>query len=155
MLTIDRQILDQCYAFGTETYPEEACGVISGSKDEQGHLEAIHPMKNRMDEYHEKDPERFPRTNRNAYMIDPLEFNKLQRSLKKQEQQIKVIYHTHPDVGAYFSEKDRKDALLDNGDPRQPGVQYLVCGITNKQKDGAILATYNPNTKDFDVTRIE
>ena len=154
MNRINPEILDQCYTYGMEAYPEEACGMISGKIEEEHHLEAVHPMKNMMDHYHAQDPEAYPRTNRNAYMIEPIEQVKLERKLKKQQRCLKIIYHTHPDVGAYFSSKDKADALW-NGDPRQPGLQYLVCGITNKKPDGAILASYNPETKDFDITRID
>ena len=59
-----------------------------------------------MNELHEEDPEQYPRTARDGYMIDPREQMILERSLKKEGKEIKVIYHSHPDVGAYFSEKD-------------------------------------------------
>lgn len=154
MLSITPEILEKCYQFGIEAYPEEACGMISGSKSDRIALDAIHPMKNMMNLYHEQDPERFPRTNKNAYMIDPLEQMKLERALKKQGQCIKVIYHSHPDVGAYFSDKDRADALWE-GEPRFPGVHFLVCGIKDKKRDGAILVSFNDETKDFDITPLD
>ena len=153
MIPISREILEQCYIYGIAAYPEEACGMISGKMDED-QLEKIHPMKNVMDHYHAQDPEMYPRTNRNAYMIEPIEQVKLERALKKQQRHIKIIFHSHPDVGAYFSDKDKADALW-NGEPRQPGIHYLVCGIKNKKRDGAILASYNLDTKDFDITRID
>ncbi|MBF0280696.1 MAG: Mov34/MPN/PAD-1 family protein [SAR324 cluster bacterium] len=153
MIAISREILDQCYSYGIEAYPEEACGMISG-KIEDDQLEEVHPMKNLMDQYHAQDPELYPRNNRNAYMIEPIEQVKLERGLKKRQRRIKIIFHSHPDVGAYFSDKDKSDALW-NGEPRQPNIQYLVCGIKNKQRDGAILATYSSEKKDFDVTRID
>ena len=41
---------------------------------------------------------------------------------------VKVLYHSHLDVGAYFSEKDRADAVLD-GVQAVPGAEYLVLGV--------------------------
>ena len=85
MIPFDPQILEQCYALGIASYPEEACGMISGKVSNVYHLSQVHSMKNVMNDYHEKDPEMYPRTNRNAYMIDPLEQLKLERDLKKKE----------------------------------------------------------------------
>ena len=53
-------------------------------------LETVHPMRNIMNELHEEDPEQYPRTGRDGYMIDPREHMKLERSLKKEGKQIKV-----------------------------------------------------------------
>jgi proteasome lid subunit RPN8/RPN11 len=153
MIEIPLDLLEACYVEGINAYPEEACGMLSGRKDDPLHLNAIHPMKNLMNEYHAQDPVSYPRTNRNAYMIDPREQMKLERSLKKQGDRVKVIYHSHPDVGAYFSEKDQADALW-NGEPRHPDVCFLVCGITNKKPVGSILVNYNKETQSFDVTEL-
>ena len=56
-------------------------------------------------------------------MIDPREQMILERSLKKEGKEIKVIYHSHPDVGAYFSEKDKEGAMW-NGKRRW--VRFLI-----------------------------
>ena len=154
MLEINQKILEQCYQHGLEAYPEEACGLISGSKENEGHLSEVHRMKNVMDEYHAKDPQLYPRTNKNAYTIDPREQMKLERCLKKEGKRVKIIYHSHPDVGAYFSETDHADALW-NGDPRYPGISYLICGISKEALDGAILVTFNSTTGTFDITKIQ
>ncbi|MGK5091059.1 PLP-dependent transferase [Deltaproteobacteria bacterium TL4] len=150
MFSIPQELLDQCFQHGIETYPEEACGVISGNRADPSHLEQVHPMRNVMDEYHAMNPQQYLRTNRNAYLLNPLEQMKLERSLKKQEKSLKIIYHTHPDVGAYFSEQDQADALW-NGAPRFPGVSYLVCGITQGKPEGAVLVHFNPESNSFDL----
>ena len=153
MPNLSPDLLKACFEHGMETYPEEACGLISGSVDPVEQVSTIHRMRNLMDTFHAQDPQLYPRTNRNAYMIDPLEQMKLGRQLKKQGDRIKIIYHTHPDVGAYFSKTDQADALW-NGEPRYPEVSYLVCGITQGQPDGAILVTFNLETRLFDVVRL-
>ena len=152
-MVIPENILAECHAHGVEAYPEETCGFIIGNKDDTDSLETVYPMRNIMNELHEEDPEQFPRTGRDGYMIDPREHMKLERTLKKEGKQIKVIYHSHPDVGAYFSEKDKEDALW-NGKARYPGITFLVCA-TNKGKSGdAILADFNATSGDFDITQI-
>ena len=152
-MVIPEKILHECHAHGVEAYPEETCGFILGNRDDPDSLETVLPMRNIMNELHEEDPEQYPRTARDGYMIDPREQMKLERSLKKEGKEIKVIYHSHPDVGAYFSEKDKEDALW-NGKARYPGITFLVCATTNGKPDGAILADFNENTEDFEITTI-
>ena len=152
-MLIPENILAECHAHGVEAYPEETCGFIVGNLDDSKSLETVYPMRNIMNQLHEEDPEQFPRTGRDGYMIDPREHMKLERVLKKTGKQIKVIYHSHPDVGAYFSEKDKEDALW-NGNARYPGITFLVCA-TNQAKPGdAILADFNESSGDFDITQI-
>ena len=152
-MEIPEEILAECHAHGVDAYPEETCGFITGNRDDPNSLETVWPMRNIMNELHEKDPAQYPRTARDGYIIDPLEQLKLERSLKKEGKEIKVIYHSHPDVGAYFSEKDKEDALW-NGKARYPGVKFLVCGTTGGKPDGAIIADFNQGSGDFDITPV-
>ena len=152
-MRIPEQILAECHAHGVEAYPEESCGFIVGNIDDAESLETVHPMRNIMNELHEEDPEQYPRTGRDGYMIDPREHMKLERSLKKEGKQIKVIYHSHPDVGAYFSAKDKEDALW-NGNARYPGITFLVCATNQGKAGDAILADFNTTESDFDITEI-
>ncbi|MED5516692.1 MAG: PLP-dependent transferase [SAR324 cluster bacterium] len=152
-MRIPEQILAECHAHGVEAYPEESCGFIVGNLDDAESLETVHPMRNIMNELHEEDPEQYPRTGRDGYMIDPREHMKLERSLKKEGKQIKVIYHSHPDVGAYFSEKDKEDALW-NGNARYPGITFLVCATNQGKAGDAILVDFNTTESDFDITKI-
>ena len=85
---------------GVEAYPEETCGFIVGKREDQDSLETVLPMRNIMNELHEEDPEQYPRTARDGYMIDPREQIILEHSLKKEGKEIKVIYYF---VNACFS----------------------------------------------------
>ena len=38
------------------------------------------------------------------------------------------MWHSHVEVGAYFSAKDRADAIVE-GQPTVPGAEYLVLGV--------------------------
>jgi len=153
-MKIEPFILEQCYAHGIDTYPKEACGLISGPIDQEELLLKVHRISNVMDKYHALYPKQYPRTNRDGYMIDPKEYIKLEDRLTQQGQKVKVVYHTHIGIGAFFSKIDKKYALWD-GEPSFPDVHYLVCGINNRQPADAILAVFNPVTKDFDVVRVK
>jgi proteasome lid subunit RPN8/RPN11 len=107
-------------------YPAECCGVIlvRGSSREERRLLRC---RNIQDELHARDPGRFPRTARTAYYIaheDLLEIGRLEA----QGFDVRVIYHSHVDADAYFSETDRRNAMVD-GSPAYPGATYVVVSV--------------------------
>ena len=124
-----------------------------GNLDDTESLETVYPMRNIMNELHKEDPEQFPRTGRDGYMIDPREHMKLERSLKKRESRSKSSTTVIRYVGAYFSEKDKEDALW-NGNARYPGITFLVCATNQGKAGDAILADFNATENDFDITEI-
>ncbi len=152
-MEIPEDILAKCHSHGVKEYPEEACGFIIGASGDPDSLETVLPMRNIMNELHENDAVLYPRTARDGYLIDPLEQLKLERLLKKKGKEIKVIYHSHPDVGAYFSEIDKEDALW-NGKARYPGVKFLVCGTTRGKPDGELVVEFNQDSNDFEITQV-
>ena len=62
--------------------------------------------------------------------------------------EIKIIYHSHVDVGAYFSEEDKKQATFDGG-PVYPGTHYLVVDVTKEKVRGSKLFIWSDEKKDF------
>ncbi|MGQ0508860.1 MAG: Mov34/MPN/PAD-1 family protein [Myxococcaceae bacterium] len=129
-------------------YPNEGCGLIlSGPKGFR-----LRPMANAYDRYHGVDPERFPRTSRTAYMFDPKEDLAVQRELDGTGEKIACVVHSHPDVGAYFSQEDRAMAAPD-GDPLLPGVGYLVVAVDQGKTTGAKLFLWQDGDfREFPVT---
>jgi adenylyltransferase/sulfurtransferase len=65
-----------------------------------------------------------------------------------------AIVHSHPDVGAYFSEEDRKMALGGGESPLWPDVDYLVVSCKAGGVDDARLYRWDPGTSDFAETEI-
>lgn len=154
-IAVPADVLRQCYAHGQATYPEEACGYLSGPEAEPGALTEVHPIPNIQNRMHAEDPETYPRTAREAYFLDPKVRLPLERRLRADGRALRVIYHTHPDVGAYFSAEDQRKALMPNGDPVMPGVLYLVCGVTHGQPDGAILAWWDEAERAWKEARVD
>ncbi|BDG01178.1 M67 family metallopeptidase [Anaeromyxobacter oryzae] len=108
-----------------EADPErEACGFVV----QRGGAVEVVPVPNVADRYHAQDPERFPRTSRTSYLMDPRAQLRVHESLLDGRGEIVAVWHSHVEVGAYFSEKDRADALVD-GEPLLPGAEYLVLGV--------------------------
>ena len=151
---IPQKLLLECFTHCQESYPEEACGFICGFPGEKGNFTSVHRMENILNRLHEEDPVQYPRNAREGYVIDPLRQLKLERKLNECGEVIRIIYHSHPDVGAYFSEKDQEEALWD-GRPRYPGVIYLVCGISQGKFDGAVMVEYNNKELKFDSISLD
>ncbi len=115
-------------------YPAEGCGLIlSGPKGLR-----IRPMANAYDKYHGVDPVRFPRTSRTAYLFDPKEDLAVQREAEASGEQVHCVFHSHADVGAYFSAED-KEMAAPEGQPLLPGVCYLVVAVDQGRATGAKL----------------
>ena len=83
--------------------------------------------RNIQDELHAKDPGRFPRTARTAYYIAHEHLLEIGRR-ESEGFEVHVIYHSHVDAGGYFSETDRRNAMID-GVPAYPAATYVVVGV--------------------------
>ncbi len=113
---IHRLTLDEVYSHAREGYPEEVCGLILDGGEARR-------CKNRQNALHAEDPEHFPRDARTAYNLEARDLFFLDKSLRT-EHPVRAIYHSHVDVGAYFSDEDARAAAPD-GELLYP-VDYLV-----------------------------
>ncbi len=147
-LKIPSGFLEQIRLQAEKEYPSECCGIITGPEKQPETLTRIVPCRNAQDELHRQDPETFPRTSRNAFFMDPAELLNLQKQCRESGEVVRVIYHSHPDSGAYFSEEDRKMAAPD-GVPAWPGVFYLVVSTINGKADKAALFSWDSALKGF------
>jgi proteasome lid subunit RPN8/RPN11 len=126
-------------------YPAECCGVVlvgpgGGGRD-------VYPCRNVQAELHARDPERFPRTARTAYYIAPQDLLELGRREAK-GWELHVIYHSHVDAGAYFSETDRRNALVD-GEPLYPQATYVVVGVHGGRATEVRAFRWDPGRHEF------
>jgi len=115
-------------------YPNEGCGVLLHGPGGR----TVRPLDNVYDRYHLRDPERFPRTSRTAYLFDPREWLKVSEQADDAGQQVRCVFHSHADVGAYFSKEDR-DMAAPDGELVLPGVSYLVVAVDAGVATGARL----------------
>lgn len=117
--------------------PEEVCGLLVGPR--AGGLEALDEIRrcdNQQDALHAADPATFPRDARTAYTLGARDLLYVGRSLDG-PRPVRVIYHSHVDVGAYFSDEDQRGAVLD-GEPAYAGVDYLVVDAASAPAPGAV-----------------
>lgn len=102
----------------------EVCGFVVA----RGGPPEVVPVPNVADRYHAADPARFPRTSRDGYLMDPKTQLRVHEEVEAKGGRILAVWHSHVEVGAYFSEKDRADAVVD-GVQQVPGAEYLVLGV--------------------------
>ena len=112
-------------AEGERCYPVEGCGLIFAGAAGQ----RVVAMENVIDRYHARDPVQFPRTARTGYFMDPRTQLTALESAEAQGERLAAVFHSHADVGAYFSAEDKHMALTDEGEPLQLGVEYLVLSV--------------------------
>jgi proteasome lid subunit RPN8/RPN11 len=131
MVTFPPEALRVAIAHCEAAYPNEGCGVFI--EEREGAIVA-RPMVNAIDRYHARDPARFPRTARTAYMFEPREQLEVFDGAEVAGARVVAIFHSHADVGAYFSDEDRHMALAE-GKPLLPGVDYVVISIRRRADD--------------------
>ena len=144
-LEIPGDILTQIYGEARLSFPAECCGWLSGPAEgtsattlrrcdnaqEAGGVGAIEG-----------------RTAERAYVIDGNDLLELNRSLDSDTPAL-IIYHSHPNGGAYFSPTDREVATSPWGDGPAYPVQQLVVGITDERVVEAALFAWSDNESGF------
>ena len=124
-------LLRELVAEGEACFPEEACGLVfEGPSGKRAQA-----MANVIDRYHARDPDHFPRTARTGYLMEPREQLAALEAAEQGGERLCAIFHSHVDVGAYFSKEDRAMAVTDEGETLYPGVEYLVLSVRNGRCD--------------------
>jgi len=114
---------------------EEACGFLVGPASEPLAIRTAVPMVNRANKLHALDPETYPRTGRMYFDIDPLKFARAIEQGEARGEPVKVLYHSHLDVGAYFSETDAAATKM-GGDEPAYDLAYLVVSVRGGGSEG-------------------
>lgn len=130
-LRLSRTLLEEIFAHARAEYPSECCGFIAGPASERAQLRAVLREVNEADKYHALDPERFPRTSKMYFKINELRASRAFDEGNASGEPIKVIYHSHCDAGAYFSEEDAATFAQD-GRLMWP-CQFLVVSVLEGQ----------------------
>ena len=149
MSPLEKEQLDQIHLHAVEEYPYECCGIVVGNLDDNRD-NVVYRCENIQNKLHEKDPENFTRDARTAYNISALKLQKLLSEASSKGWVFKVLYHSHPEHDAYFSEEDTRMALFDGETPIYPGTQYLVVSVYSEIVRDQALFGWNSETKTFE-----
>ena len=142
---IERVDAEAVAAYGRE---EESCGLLLGPDADSLLVDEIVPMENRANKLHRLDPETYPRTGRMYFDIDPLKFERAVRAGESNGRPVKVLYHSHLDVGAYFSEPDAEAATM-GGEAPTYDLAYLVTSVRSGVVDERKLFVWDGGARAF------
>jgi [CysO sulfur-carrier protein]-S-L-cysteine hydrolase len=148
MYPLAKDQLDEIHRHAVEEYPFECCGIVVGKPD-QNDENIVYRCTNIQNKLHEKDPENYVRDARTAYNVSALELQKLLSAASSKGLIFKVLYHSHPEHDAYFSEEDSRMALFD-GEPIYPEASYFVVSVYDKKIRDQALFCWSPETKIFE-----
>ena len=144
-IRIPQPILDDVYAHARDAFPAESCGWLAGPKNglEVAHA---HPCVNIQSQG--GHPTKAERGEERAYVFsapDALAFN---TGFDTDEPPM-IIYHSHPNGMAYFSDTDIKVATNQWDGGKMYPVQQLVVGIDETRVVEAILFDWSDDAKGF------
>lgn len=149
-LRIRAEVIAQVDAEARAAYArdEECCGLLLGPRQDALLVDAIQPFKNRANELHRIDAAQYPRTGRTSFDIDPLRVQRMVAEGESTGRPVKVLYHSHVDVDAYFSETDAAAATMAGEGPTYD-FAYLVtsckAGVVHDRK----LFIWDPDRQTF------
>ena len=133
VLELQSKTLDQIHAHAKVEFPDECCGIILSD----GAREFVRECRNIQNERHAEDSDMYPRNARTAYLIDPNDLIRVHKEAETKNRQVKAFYHSHPNHDAYFSEKDKADAMAWD-EPVYPGAAYVVVSVYGTLEEWAI-----------------
>lgn len=124
MIEIPAAVITQMQEQAFNGYPGECCGLLFAEPG-SGEVTRCVPLENIADRFHAMDPVEYPRTSRDAFMVNELKLTKAVKEAESSGEQWLAFYHSHIDCGAYFSAEDKKFAAPNN-EPVFPHLYQLV-----------------------------
>ena len=149
-MVVAKGVLERVFEEARAAYArdEESCGFLVGPASEPLAVTEAVPMENRANKLHALDPETYPRTGRMYFDIDPLKFSRAIEQGEACGQPVKVLYHSHLDVGAYFSDTDAAATKM-GGDEPAYDLAYLVTSVRAGGVDDHKLFVWDPDASSF------
>ena len=144
-LQIPEVLLTAVFREARNAYPAECCGWLTGPAAGDA-VDAIRPAANAQDSG--AHPTVSERTAESAYVFNSADLLALNGSLDS-DTPARVIYHSHPNGQAYFSETDRTVATSPWGDGPAYPVQQLVVGIDGERVVEAALFAWDDDAGGF------
>ena len=114
MLQFEQSVHQRMLQDGIRSFPDECCGFLLGSEDEQGNRTITHLIV--VDNAKEGDKRR-------RFVISPGDYLKAELFAEEKELILLGIYHSHPNHPAIPSEHDRLAA--------QPYFSYVIISVMN------------------------
>jgi proteasome lid subunit RPN8/RPN11 len=146
-IKISKKTLEDIYEHAVKEYPKECCGWIIQQNDESMSYVAA---ENLQDKYHKLDPETYPRTSKDAFLMDSLKLSRAIETAQSTGAVLLSIVHSHIDCGAYFSAEDEiQMSTPDNREPVFPAKCYIVVSVENHKPAGNAVFTFDSSEKKY------
>ena len=124
VIEIPPYVLATIYEHARAAFPDECCGYLVGRRDAANVDLAVMCRNAQRDGEHPTNPDRGADT---GFVITGAELFAFARAFDT-DRPPRILYHSHTNGRAYFSEVDRANAIGPDG-PAYP-VQHLVVGVT-------------------------
>ena len=121
--------LEKIFAHAVDGYPREVCGLVFAARDAGGYPD---PEVQRCENQHA--------ASRTAYSLSAADVMSLARSLET-DRPARIVYHSHIDIGAYFSDEDVMSAAP--GGALLVPVDHLVVDVRERVVRGAKLYRFD------------
>ena len=163
---MDKELIEKAKRHCESAYPEEGCGLIVGIADDPG-SDRLVLCTNVQNKYHDLQPEKYPETGGEAFMMDPQELMEVLAEMKRRGEVLKAIFHSHPDGDADFSTADFERAVLfpdaevdsegRDGSPRSTApvcpiysaICYIIISVVNGRACEAKIFHWCESSGDF------
>ena len=141
-IAIPHHVLELVYEHARAAFPDECCGYLVGPRG--GNVTAAVACRNaQRDGDHPTAPDRDADT---GFVISGRELLVFARSFDG-DTPARVVYHSHTNGRAYFSQVDREVAASADG-PHYP-VQHLVVGVTQAALTECAQFDWSDEARDF------
>lgn len=138
--SLPREIVGELFAHAVECYPEECCGLVLGTPPHR--VERVVRCTNVQNRQLRRGESTLDATR--AFWIDEFELLEASRDAEASSQEILIIYHSHVDTAAYFSQQDLQGALGPQGTPLWPQATQLVLSVNEGVVSDAALFEWQP-----------
>jgi proteasome lid subunit RPN8/RPN11 len=128
---------------------EESCGFLTGPEGDELLADEATELENLADKYHRLDPVAHPRTGRHYFKVNSLKFERSIEQGRKTGRPVKVFFHSHLDVGAYFSAEDAASMTMGQGEAPTHDLAYLVTAVDAGEVTAHKLFVWEPSSKQF------
>jgi proteasome lid subunit RPN8/RPN11 len=128
---------------------EEACGYLEGPADQPLLADRAVELENLANKYHHADPEGHPRTGREYFKINALQFERAVEQGSRSGRPLKVFFHSHLDCGAYFSAEDAASMTMGGNQAPAHELCYLVTAVDRGEVTAHRLFVWDATTSSF------
>jgi proteasome lid subunit RPN8/RPN11 len=126
------RLLNELYTHALESWPEECCGLIFG--DAIDRYQRLVRIRNEMTQRHQKDPVGYPRSGREAYYMNEVDYMQEVEKSEAEDLRVTAVYHSHVGSAVYLSDMDLQYAHSELFP--FPDAEQIVISVSERQVHG-------------------